>query len=199
MIGLLRGRLVSREAERLLVDVSGVGYEVRVPVSTLLQLPEGEIELLVSTQVREDAITLYGFLTLEERRAFELLLSVSGVGPRIALAALSSLGSDAIAVAIASGDATRLATVPGIGRKTAERMVVDLRDKVAIALPNAAGEGEAGVGVSEAGADVVSALMNLGYPEKQATKAVKAAQADEDGAVAFDDLLRSTLQRLSRA
>jgi len=190
---------VSREAERLLVDVSGVGYEVRVPASTLLQLPVGEIELLVSTQVREDAITLYGFLTQEERRAFELLLSVSGVGPRIALAALSCLGPDALAVAIATGDATRLATVPGIGRKTAERMVVDLRDKVAKSLPEGAGAGEASAGVSEAGADVVSALVNLGYPEKQATKAVKAAQADEGAAVEFDDLLRRTLKRLSRA
>lgn len=199
MIGLLRGRLVSREAERLLIDVQGVGYEVLVPASTLLELPSGEVELLISTQVREESITLYGFLTLEERRSFEMLLSVSGVGPRIALAALSSLGHEALAVAIASGDANRLATVPGVGRKTAERLVVDLRDKVAKALPSVQGLGREPAAAGSAAADVVSALENLGYPSKQAAKAAQDAEKALDGPVDFDQLLRLTLQRLSRA
>jgi Holliday junction DNA helicase RuvA len=199
VIGLLRGRLVSREAERLLIDVGGVGYEVRVPASTLLELPQGEVELLVSTQVREESITLYGFLTLDERRAFELLLSVSGVGPRIALAALSSLGHEALATAIAAGDAARLATVPGVGRKTAERLVVDLRDKLAAALSGVRAEGAESIPSGTAGGDVVSALVNLGYPAKQAGKAVKDAEESADGPADFDQLLRLTLQRLSRA
>ena len=204
MIGLLRGRLAGREAERLLVDVGGVGYELVVPTSTLLELPDGgrtgaEVELLVSTQVREDSITLYGFLTLDERRAFELLLSVSGVGPRIALAALSALGPLTLAAAIAEGDAARLSTVPGIGRKTAERMVVDLRDKLAAALPGVAGEGASAPAVSAAGSDVVSALTNLGYAQKQASKAVKEALSEHGEGADFDDLLRAALGRLSRA
>lgn len=204
MIGLLRGRLAGREAQRLLVDVGGVGYEVVVPTSTLLELPEGgaegaEVRMLVSTQVREDSITLYGFLTLEERRAFELLLSVSGVGPRIALAALSALGPETLAAAISEGDAARLSTVPGIGRKTAERVVVDLRDKLAAALPSATGAaGASGPAVSAAGSDVVSALVNLGYPQKQAAKAVKDALAEEGEGADFDRLLRAALGRLSR-
>jgi Holliday junction DNA helicase RuvA len=191
VIGWLRGVLRDRESGQVVVDVQGVGYVVRVPASTLLELPKdgATVELLVSTLVREDAITLHGFRTREERDLFDRLLTVSGVGPRTSLAALSALGPDDLARAIASGDSRRLASVPGIGRKTAERIVIDLRDKVA-----PAGGGAARPAGPED--DVRSALVNLGYPEKAAGKALE--QAREAGHATFEALLKDSLSRLGR-
>jgi len=199
VIGLLRGVLRHRGPARLLIDVGGVGYEVVVPTSTLLELPaEGaEVELLIHTQVREDAITLHGFRSAREKEVFERLLTVSGVGPRTAMAALSALGPEVLVAAIPEGDARRISAVPGIGRKTAERLIVDLRDRL-----------EPGAGVpgppsapptGDDDADVVSALCNLGYAEKHARKAVESVRATKQGAgLTFDDLLRLTLQGLGK-
>lgn len=197
MIGLLRGVLREREAGRVLLDVGGVGYSVHVPMSTFLELPaEGaEVELLIVTQVREDAITLFGFRNGSEREVFERLLGVSGVGPRTALAALSALGSDPLVTAIRDGDTKLLSGIPGIGRKTAERMVVDLRDRL-----GAPGPGPAVGRPADAASDVISALVNLGYAEKAAAKAVAgAAEESADESPVFEDLLRRALRQLTRS
>lgn len=198
MIGWLRGSVRSRQAGRVILDAGGVGYLLSVPMSTFLDMPaEGAVaEVFVSTQVREDSITLHGFLREEERDLFERLLSVSGVGPRISMAALSALGPDQLARCIAEGDSRTLATVPGIGRKTAERIVIDLQDKIAKEQGARAAAARATGGGGEA-ADVVSALVNLGYNDRQAARAVQDAR--EDGASGFESLLRAALARLGRA
>ena len=196
MIGWLRGTLRERETGGVVIDVGGVGYVVRCPMSTFLELPKvGSVtELLVTTHVREDAITLYGFATASERDLFDRLNSVSGVGPRIALGALSALGAASLARAISSGDARSLASVPGIGKKTAERIVIDLRDKVDPLLFAAKTKADGGAAADTS--DVVSALLNLGYPERLAGQAV--ADAHHGGAVGFEGILREALARLSK-
>lgn len=198
MIGSLRGTLARRGPGGVIVDVGGVGYCLQVPATTLLELPQegSAIELLVNTQVREDSITLYGFRNEAERDVFERLLGVSGVGPRMALAALSSLGPASLVAAIRDGDAKRIASVPGIGRKTAERLIVDLRDRLG-GIEDAKAPGPGADHPAGPVEDVVSALVNLGYSDKQARKAVETcAAADEDAG--FDELLRTTLARLAR-
>jgi Holliday junction DNA helicase RuvA len=200
VIGYLRGVLRSREAGRVVLDVAGVGYVLHVPMSTFLELPrEGEqVEMLVDTQVREDAITLYGFGQEAERLAFERLITVSGVGPRTALAALSALGPAELAAAIREADVRRLCSVPGIGKKTAERIVIDLRDRMDEAAAAAGGRRALRRGDGPE-ADVVSALVNLGYAEKQVSRAVADAVEQASGKKPdFDDLLRQALQRLGR-
>ena len=196
MIGWLRGELRERDAGRVVLDVSGVGYLLRVPMSTFLDLPPlgSTAELHVTTHVREDAITLYGFLTAAERDLFERLNTVSGVGPRIALGALSGLGPGELVRAIAEGDPRRLSSVPGIGKKTAERIVIDLQDKMST-VTAAREPGRAVVG-GEA-SDVVSALVNLGYQERLAARAVQ--DAKQDGREGFEALLREALSRLGKA
>ena len=201
MIGYLRGRLRAREAGRLLLDVNGVGYVVDSPLSTFLDLPAdgAEVELLVNTQVREDSIALYGFRTAAEREIFERLIGVSGVGPRTALAALSALGPQTLAEAIRDGDARRLSSVPGIGKKTAERIIIDLRDRIGTLPPGGeARPRKASAGVED---DVLSALVNLGYPEKAASRAIADAVKGKGATTApvFDQLLRASLAGLSRA
>ena len=194
MIGWLRGVVREREPGGVILDAGGVGWLVRVPMSTLLGLAQvGEVaELRVTTHVREDAITLFGFATAGEQALFDHLNSVSGVGPRTALAALSTLGSEALAQAILEGDARRLSAVPGIGKKTAERIVIDLRDKVT--APVAVKARAVGSGADPA--DVVSALVNLGYPERHAAKAVSDARTA--GRQGFEALLREALTQLGR-
>jgi holliday junction DNA helicase RuvA len=196
VIGWLKGVIRQRETGRVVLDVGGVGYALVVPMSTFLALPPGEVavELHVSTQVREDSITLHGFAEPSERELFERLLTVSGVGPRTAMAALSALGPDELARCIAEGDSRRLSTVPGIGRKSAERIIIDLQDRIAKEQGARAAAAKAGGG-GEA-ADVVSALVNLGYNDRQAARAVQEAKAD--GAAGFEALLRSALSRLGK-
>lgn len=196
MIGWLRGVVRQREPGRVVLDVGGVGYVLACPMSTFLVLPAegGVAELHVSTQVREDAITLHGFAESAEREVFERLLTVSGVGARTAMAALSALGPHELARCIAEGDSRRLSTVPGIGKKTAERMVVDLQDRMAKEQgARAAATQVAGGG---AAADVLSALVNLGYNDRQAARAVQEAKAG--GAADFASLLREALARLGK-
>lgn len=195
MIGHLQGTVLRSSPERVLVDVQGVGYEVHIPLSTYYEIeragPGGAVRLFIHTHLREDGIALFGFWSEREKLLFEKLIAVSGIGPRLARVVLSGMAADDLLAALAAGDLGRLTTIPGIGRKTAERMVLELREKVrelAAELPG-----------REAGADgdVVSALVNLGYKPAQAERAVADARRDRPAAP-FQDLLRASLNRLSR-
>jgi Holliday junction DNA helicase RuvA len=198
MIGYLQGTLIQATPDRLLLDVQGVGYEVHVPLSTWYEIEkrrEEKIRLFIHTHMREDGIALFGFWTEREKLLFERLIAVSGIGPRLARVILSGMPPDDLLGAIASGDLGRLATIPGIGKKTAERMVLELREKMrelAAELP------ETTAAAAPADQDVVSALVNLGYKASQAERAVAEARREKPEA-AFNELLRSSLNRLSRA
>jgi len=200
MIGYLQGKVLATSPERVLLDVGGVGYELLVPVSTLVEIERagrdgGAIGLHVHTHLREDAITLFGFWSEREKLLFEKLIAVSGIGPRLARVILSGMAPEDLVPAIAQGDAVRLATIPGVGKKTAERMVLELRDKVA-ALAGELPEREGAA--AEGGQDVVSALVNLGYKRGPAERAVVEARREIPGG-AFAEVLRESLKRLSRA
>src|SRR6266478_3549851 len=196
MIGQLRGRLAEKRPNQVLVDVGGVGYVVQVPLSTYAALGElhTEVNLLIHTHVREDALALYGFVSAREKHFFEMLLSASGVGPTLALKILSGMSVEELVPAIRGSDLARLTRIPGVGRKTAERMVVELKDK----LEALAVETEKPAPSSPAGieADVVSALENLGYDGRAAETAVAEARR-EVGVANFEKLLRGALQSLS--
>lgn len=196
MIGLLRGRLLEKRPNQVILDVGGVGYLVAVPLSTFAALADlhAEVTLLIHTHVREDALALYGFLSAREKHFFELLLGASGVGPSLALKILSGMNVEDLVPAIRTGDLARLTKIPGVGRKTAERMVVELKDKleaVAIETERPALASPAGVE-----ADVKSALLNLGYDERSADAALAEAKR-EAGTSNFEKLLRVTLAALS--
>src|SRR5213075_1556663 len=196
MIGQLRGRLADKRPNQVLVDVGGVGYIVQVPLSTYASLGElhTEVTLLIQTHVREDAFSLYDFLSAREKHFFELLLSASGVGPSLALKILSGMTVEELVPAIRGGDLARLTRIPGVGRKTAERMVVELKDKletVVIETEKPAASSPAGIE-----ADVISALVNLGYDGRAAETAVGEAKS-QAGAGNFEKLLRGALQSLS--
>ncbi|HYL04607.1 MAG TPA: Holliday junction branch migration protein RuvA [Thermoanaerobaculia bacterium] len=196
MIGYLKGKVLRSSPERVLVDVQGVGYEVHVPLSTYYEIeragPGGAIQLFIHTHLREDGIALFGFASEREKLLFEKLIAVSGIGPRLARVVLSGMAADDLLAALAAGDLARLTSIPGIGRKTAERMVLELRDKMrelAAELPGRA---------APAGEEVVSALINLGYKPAQAERAVAEARREQPEA-SFQALLRLSLNRLSRA
>jgi Holliday junction DNA helicase RuvA len=196
MIGQLRGRLTDKRPNQVLVDVGGVGYIVQVPLSTFAALGElhTEVTLLIHTHVREDALSLYGFLSSREKHFFEMLLSASGVGPSLALKILSGMSVEELVPAIRGSDLGRLTKIPGVGRKTAERIVVELKDKldaVTVEVERPAASSPAGVE-----ADVVSALVNLGYEARAAESAVTDARR-ENGTGTFEKLLRASLQSLS--
>ena len=195
MIGHLRGTIAEKRPNRILVDVNGVGYAVQVPLSTYVELGSlrSEVSLLIHTHVREDALTLYGFLTAKEKSLFEQLLKVSGIGPNLAITLLSGLAVDELIPAIRRNDLARLTAIPGIGRKTAERIVVELRDKLAHFEIEAAAPATRGDALE---ADVLSALLNLGYPRAAVEKAVSEA-AREVNEKSFDTVLREALQRLT--
>ncbi len=196
MIAQLRGRLADKRPNQVLVDVGGVGYLVHIPLSTFYSLAElhGEVTLLVHTQLREDAIALFGFLTAREKHCFELLISASGVGPSLALKILSGMSVDDLVPAIRQGNLAHLTRIPGVGRKTAERVIVELRDKLQ-ALETA----EAEIPASRSGlaGDVVSALLNLGYDRRAAEQAVEELAGAHSGGT-FEALLRASLQQLSK-
>jgi Holliday junction DNA helicase RuvA len=198
MITFLQGKLVEALPTQVVVDVNGVGYEVLIPLSTFYALGElhQEINLLIHTHVREDVLALYGFMTSREKQLFELLLSASGVGPVLALKILSGMSVEELLPAIRAGNLARLTTIPGVGRKTAERIVLELRDKMAVVeAPDVRPAPRPGR--TQADADVISALANLGYDERIAEKAVEDARG-EGGDDSFEALLRATLQLLSR-
>ncbi|MBZ5503294.1 MAG: Holliday junction branch migration protein RuvA [Acidobacteriia bacterium] len=193
MIGLLRGKLMEKRPNQVLLDVGGVGYLVQIPLSTFAGLGalHEEATLLIHTHVREDQLALYGFVTAREKRCFELLISASGVGPSLALKILSGMGLEELVPAIRQGDLAQLVRIPGVGRKTAERMVVELRDKlVAVEVPEAGKPATR----SQLEADVASALVNLGYDARSVEKAVEKARAD--AGADFEKLLRASLQIL---
>lgn len=191
MIGRLHGKLIEKTPPQVLVDVGGVGYEVDVQMSTFCNLPaEGsEITLLTHFIVREDAQLLYGFATAAERQTFRALIRISGVGPRIALAVLSGMSTQDLADAVEQGNATLLTRVPGIGKKTADRLVLELKGKLA---GNAFAP--AGGAASAAQADILSALMALGYSEREAQASVRALPAE----VTVSEGIRLALKALAR-
>ena len=191
MIGRLHGKLIEKTPPQVLVDVGGVGYEVDVPMSTFCNLPaEGsEITLLTHFIVREDAQLLYGFATAAERQTFRALIRISGVGPRIALAVLSGMSTQDLADAVEQGNATLLTRVPGIGKKTADRLVLELKGKLA---GNAFAP--AGGAASAAQADILSALMALGYSEREAQASERALPAE----VTVSEGIRLALKALAR-
>lgn len=188
MIGRLTGRLVSKHPPHVLVEAGGVGYEVDVPMSTFYALPAaGEnVTLHTHLSIKEDAHALYGFATLEERTVFRQLIRISGVGPRTALAVLSGLSVAELAQAVAAQETARLVKVPGIGKKTAERLLLELKGKLAEVAPGAAREGSS---------DVIEALIGLGYNEKEARAALRGLPQGTPVAEA----IRYALKALSRA
>jgi holliday junction DNA helicase RuvA len=200
MIGQLRGKLADKRPNSVLVDVGGVGYVVAVSLSTYAALGElhTDVALLVYTHVREDALALYGFISAREKQLFEMLISASGVGPSLALKILSGMSVEELVPAIRGNDLARLTKIPGVGRKTAERMVVELKDRLdaisadVISKPSVA----AGGAVSDIEADVLSALVNLGYDARAAEEAV-AAGTKAVGHANLEKLLRAALGALS--
>ncbi|BCS31353.1 Holliday junction ATP-dependent DNA helicase RuvA [Luteitalea sp. TBR-22] len=197
MIAALRGRLIEKQPARLIVDVGGVGYDVQVPLSTYGSVGEvgGELSLRVHTHVREEQIALFGFLTALEQQIFERLISVNGIGPKVALAVLSGIAPGDLVAAVQGNEPARLTTIPGIGRKTAERIVLELRDRLPAALPVAADATGPGGAVR---ADLISALVNLGYPRPTVEKAVGDVLKAQPSST-FDEALRQALGRLARA
>ena len=196
MIGQLRGRLADKRPNQILVDVGGVGYLVSVPLSTYAGLGElhTEVTLLIHSHIREDQFALYGFLSSREKHLFEMLLSASGVGPTLALKILSGMSAEELIPAIRGNDLGRLTKIPGVGRKTAERMVVELKDKLeamAVLEQKPAVASPAG-----AEADVVSALINLGYDGRTAENAVAEGKRTA-GTSNFEILLKASLQALT--
>jgi Holliday junction DNA helicase RuvA len=196
VIGQVRGRLLRKEPQEAIVDVGGVGYRVTIPLSTFYRIGEAgdEVTLLTHTHVREDALALFGFLTAPEQALFERLIDVSGVGPRLAIAILSGIEAPDLVAALRASDVARLTRIPGVGRKTAERLVLELKDKVqdlaASAEPPAAGK------PGGAADDLVSALLHLGYSRPEAERGVERALKD-GGEGRFEDLLKRTLRILS--
>jgi len=188
MIGRLEGRVEEVEPGRVMVDVGGVGYLVSTTLRAVHELATAEVSaLFIHTRVTDDTIELYGFPTRDELAAFERLIAVAGVGPRIALAVLSSLPPEDLAAVVHSGDVARLTMTPGVGKKTAERILLELKGRLAVPTAQA----------GDLRGDAVSALVNLGYRQAQAVKAVEAVMADNPG----DDVgevLRLALQRLTR-
>ncbi len=194
MIAQLAGALAYKSPDQLVVDVQGVGYQVYVSLNSFYRLPEpGErVHLLIHTHVREDALQLYGFVDREEKDLFQLLLGVSGIGPRLALNILSGTPAQELQSALEAGDLARLVAIPGIGRKTAERLVLELRDKVKVL--KGARQSENGQRATGFESEAISALVNLGYRRSEAERAVKAACAA--GAADLETVIRSALKRV---
>jgi Holliday junction DNA helicase RuvA len=198
VIAYLRGRIFAKQPNRIVVDVGGVGYDVSVPLSTFYGLndPGSEIALRIHTHVREDALALYGFATRLEQELFERLIGVSGIGPKLALAVLSGIEPPELIRAIQRGDVARLTAIPGVGKKTSERIILELKDR--LPAPGLAVEPEGAAAEPPAlRDDVLSALMNLGYHRPLAEKAVDSAiKATADGD--FEATLRQALRELAR-
>lgn len=194
MIAHLRGRLIAKHPNQAIVEAGGVGYDVTISVPTFTDLPAAgnEVSLHVHTHVREDAIALFGFLRQEEKQLFEKLISVSGIGPKLAITILSGMPAQEMVAAIRGNDVARLTRIPGIGKKTAERMVLELRDKLEhfAAAP-------AAPPMSAVEEDVISALLNLGYARPAAERALAAA-AKNGGSREFDVLFREAMAAVSK-
>src|SRR5437660_3111688 len=193
MIAHLRGKPIARHPNQVIVDAMGVGYDVTISVPTFSELPVAgsEVSLHIHTHVREDQIALYGFLRPEEKHLFEKLISVSGIGPKLAITILSGMPADEMTSAIRGNDVARLTKIPGIGRKTAERMVLELRDKLA---PAGTDQVHVMPSLSAVQEDVLSALMNLGYQRATAEKAL--GSVEKNGS--FDAMFRDALSLMSK-
>ena len=198
MIGFLRGRVLDKQPNRVIVDVQGVGYDLVVPLSTYYEIGDegAEVALRVHTHVREEALQLYGFQTRLEQELFERLISISGIGPKLAVAVLSGIETRELVSAVQRGDIARLTRVPGVGKKTSERIVLELKDRLAkLSMPAGA------LAVEPAGGrlreDLLSALQNLGYQRVAAEKAVDTVLASAADAT-FEQALRGALRELMR-
>jgi Holliday junction DNA helicase RuvA len=196
MFANLNGKLIHKSTEYLIIDVGGVGYQVQAPLSTYYELGEegSTVSLRIHTVVREDSITLYGFLTEDEKKIFTHIIQVSGIGPKTGIGLLSGLSAGEFVDAVVRGDAARISGVPGIGKKTAERIILELRDKVKkLTISSGYHPSEEKTPLQE---DVISALVNLGYQKNRAEKAVSIVMR-EHAPEKFDDLLRKALKKLS--
>lgn len=206
MIAHLSGTLLSKHATSVILDVGGVGYEVAIPLSTFYELEDAgsQVQLRIYTHVREDALQLYGFKTARERELFLRLISVSGIGPKLGITLLSGMSADEMISCIRDNNLARLTLIPGVGRKTAERLVVELRDKVA-SLVSADAEVAAGSGAAASfistedsvRSDALSALLNLGYQRGAAEKAVTGT-VNEGGDLSVESILRNSLRKLAK-
>jgi len=200
MIALIRGKLAYKSIDHVVIDVGGVGYRLFIPLSTFYALPEnGEASLYTHTHVREDTLLLYGFLTLEEKDLFVVLIGISGIGPKLAINILSHIPAAELKNAIAAGDVKRLSGLPGIGKKTAERLVLELKDKIGpVGMPIAAAGASplAGQSSGDTVNDVISALINLGYKENQARKILESMELAPN--VPMEDVLKGALKVLVR-
>jgi Holliday junction DNA helicase RuvA len=204
MIGRLSGIIAASRPDEVIVDVSGVGYRVQIPLSTFYKLIDrsGVISLHIHTNVREEAIQLFGFWTEEERTAFQRLIAVSGIGPKIALAVLSGIGVADLEQAVGEGDRGVLERIPGIGRKTAERVILELRSRQTMrrgrSASSSAATATAGPVAASSDADAVSALVRLGYSDNAAYDAIVAARREMGADAPIEDLLRTALRALVR-
>ena len=199
MIAHLQGRILEKQPNRVIVDVHGVGYDVHVPLSTFYEMaePGGEIALRIHTHVREDALVLYGFATMLELQLFERLIGVSGIGPKLAMAVLSGIEPNELVAAIRQANVVRLTGIPGVGKKTAERIGLELKDKMATFMPSEVAISPAAAATETLRTDVLSALMNLGYHRPLAERALDAAlKAIPSGP--FEHTLKYALRELAR-
>lgn len=196
MIGLLRGRLLEKRPNQVILDVGGVGYLVAVPLSTFAALGElhAEVTLLIHTHVREDALQLFGFQDFAEKQMFLLLINVSGIGPKLAINILSGIAATELKRALREGDQSRLVAIPGVGRKLAERLIVELKDRIAALAPSAT-ESARLEGGSQILLDAVSALVNLGYKRPDAEKMVR--EVLKRGEQSLETVLKESLRHLS--
>ena len=200
MIGFLRGQVIEKAPNRVLVNVNGVGYEVFIPLSTFYDVGDegSDVALRVHTHVREDALQLFGFLTALERQMFERLISVSGIGPKLAIAVLSGLETRDLVAAVQRADVARLTTIPGVGKKTAERIVLELRDRLSQMAPPVEDDAKpAGAEADHLRGDLLSVLQNLGYHRADAERAADAV-LKEDAGRTLESALRDALRRLMR-
>ena len=198
MIAQLRGRLVEKHPNRVIVDVQGVGYDVHVPLSTFYGLgePGSDVVFRVHTHVREDALALFGFATLLELQLFQRLIGITGIGPRLALVVLSGIESADLVRAVRQGDVARLTGIPGVGKKTAERIGLELKDRLPVGLDLDPDRPDLAGGETDMRADLLSALLNLGYHRSLTERAVNAAIDAGDGT--FEQTLRQALKELAR-
>ena len=200
MIASLSGRVSEKSAEGVVIDVGGVGYDVQVPLSTFYSLPEEgeEAHLLIYTYVKEDALKLFGFLTPREKKLFIKLIGISGVGPKLGLGILSGMETEDLVAAIAGGDVARINAIPGVGKKTADRLIVELRDKLKLeALTIPAREG----GAARAGDhfdDALSALVNLGYKRSDVEKTLETIRRRDEGEAGVESLIRESLKMMAK-
>ena len=197
MIAALRGAIAEKQPSRVVVDVGGVGYDVQIPLSTYYAVGDrgAEVALRIHTHVRQEVLSLFGFATRLELDLFERLIGINGVGPRLALAVLSGIEPPALVQAIRTADVARLTGIPGVGRKTAERIALELKDKLPAAAPADEAGSAAGVAERDLRGDVISALLNLGYPRPPAERAVSAALRRSPGD--FEATLRQALRELA--